>query len=53
MYNGADKGVRLGGRFPPHSQLSKELQQGALYKKIVDLLDEESVSGARSGRASL
>ena len=25
----------------------------ALYQKILDLLDEESVSGARSGRASL
>ena len=24
-----------------------------LYRKIIDLLDEESVSGARSGRASL
>ena len=25
----------------------------ALYKKIIDLLDEESVSGKSSGRASL
>ena len=25
----------------------------ALYKKILDVLDEESISGARSGRASL
>ena len=25
----------------------------AIYRKILDLLDEESVSGARSGRASL
>ena len=29
------------------------IEQGAHYKKILDLLDEESVSGESSGRGSL
>ena len=32
---------------------SGQIEDGALYKKILDLLDEESVSGESSGRASL
>ena len=35
------------------SSIQTNRSRCALYKKIFDLLDEESISGARSGKASL
>ena len=32
---------------------ARQIEQGVLYKKVLDLLDEESISGESSGRASL